>query len=48
MRLKKNLSHDLRDFERYLATQQVIKPQEVKRILNELISKAELLETKTN
>ena len=48
MRKQKPLSGDLKDFERYLATQQVIEPKQVKKILNGLILKAEILEIKTN
>ena len=48
MRKTKTLSSDLEYFERYLATQHVIKPLEVKRILKRLITKSKLLEINQN
>lgn len=44
MRPLKKLSEDLEHFERYLATEHVIKPKEVKKILHGLIIKSKVLE----
>ena len=46
MRPQKKLSEDLEYFERYLATETVIKPKQVKKILHGLITKAKILEIK--
>ena len=44
MRPQKKLSKDLSDVERYMATEHVIQPKEIKKIFKRLILKADKLE----